>query len=84
MRICERWAVTPERIREYLLEEEKLNKTGEDSFSDGKVTVCLEPLPPRTLGSFTFPQTQVVFDGGDGETQERHRRFVLRFLSGGG
>lgn len=84
MRICETWAVTPERIREYLLEEEKLNKTGEDSFSDGEVTIRLELLPPRALGSFTFPQTRVVFDGGDRETGALHRRFVLRFLSGGG
>ena len=84
MRICEIWGITPERIREYLLEEEKLYMTGPDRYTNGTVTVSLNALPPRVLGSFAFPQTQLVFEGGDRETESFHRRFVLRFISAGG
>ena len=84
MRICEIWGITPERIREYLLEEEKLYMTETDRYSDGSVTISLNTLPPRILGSFAFPQTQVMFEGRDKETERLHRRFVLRFISAGG
>ncbi len=84
MRICEIWGIAPERIREYLLEEEKLYITGSDRYSDGSVTISLTSLPPRILGSFAFPQTRLVFEGGDRETQLFHHRFVLRFISAGG
>lgn len=84
MRICEIWGITPERIREYLLEEEKLYMTEPDCYSNGNVTVSLNILPPRVLGAFAFPQTQVMFEGGDKETEKLHHRFVLRFISAGG
>jgi len=84
MRICEIWGITPERIREYLREEEKLSMTEPDRYSDGCVTICLKALPPRVLGSVAFPQTQVTFEGVDRETETLHRRFVLRFISAGG
>ena len=83
MRICEIWGIAPERIRGYLLEEEKLTMTEPDRYSDGSVTISLSTLPPRVLGSFAFPQTQLVFEGGDKETQSFHHRFVLRFISAG-
>ena len=84
MRICEIWGIAPERIRGYLLEEEKLYMTEPDRYSDGSVTISLNTLPPRILGSFAFPQTQVMFEGSDKETERLHRRFVLRFISEGG
>ena len=84
MRICEIWGIAPERIREYLLEEEKLYMTETDCYSNGSVTISLNILPPRVLGSFAFPQTQLVFEGCDGETEKLHHRFVMRFISAGG
>ena len=84
MRICEIWGITPERIREYLLEEENLYMTEPDRYTNGSVTVSLNAMPPRVLGSFAFPQTQLVFEGGDKETEKLHHRFVLRFISAGG
>lgn len=84
MRICEIWGIAPERIREYLLEEEKLYMKEPDRYSNGAVTISLNNLPPRVLGSFAFPQTQLVFEGGDEETERLHHRFVLRFISAGG
>ncbi len=58
--------------------------TEHDRYSDGTVTISLNTLPPRILGSFAFPQTRLVFEGGDRETQLFHHRFVLRFISAGG
>ena len=84
MRICEIWGITPERIREYLLEEEKLYMTESGRYTNGSVTVSLNAMPPRVLGAFAFPQTQLVFEGGDSEAESFHRRFVLRFISAGG
>ena len=84
MRICEIWGITPERIREYLLEEEKLYMTEPGRYTDGSVMISLNTLPPRVLGAFAFPQTQVMFEGSDKETERLHRRFVLRFISAGG
>ena len=84
MRICETWGIPPERIREYLCREEKLRITEPDRYSDGAVTISLKASPPRVLGSFAFPQTQVTFEGSDRETESLHRRFVLRFISAGG
>lgn len=84
MRICEIWGITPERIREYLLEEEKLYMTEPGRYTNGSVTVSLNAMLPRVLGSCAFPQTQLVFEGGDRETESFHRRFVLRFISAGG
>ena len=84
MKICEIWGISPERIREYLLEEEKLHVTGPDRYSGGSVTVSLNILPPHVIGSFAFPQTQLVFEGGGKETEKLHHRFVLRFISAGG
>ena len=84
MRICEIWGITPDRIRKYLLEEEMLNMTEPDRYSNGSVTVSLNAMPPRVLGAFAFPQTQVMFEGGDKETEVLHHRFVLRFISAGG
>ncbi len=84
MRICEIWGITPERIREYLREEEALTMTEPDCYSDGHITISLNVLPPRILGSFSFPQTKVEFEGSDKETERLHRRFVLRFISAGG
>ena len=84
MRICEIWGITPERIREYLLEEEKLYMTEPGRYTNGSVTVSLNAMPPRVLGAFAFPQTQVMFEGGDKEMEALHHRFVLRFISAGG
>ena len=84
MRICEIWGITPDRIRKYLLEEEMLNMTEPDRYSNGSVTVSLNAMPPRVLGALAFPQTQGMFEGGDRETESLHRRFVLRFISAGG
>ena len=50
MRICEIWGIAPERIRGYLLGEEKLYMTEHDRYSDGSVTISLNTLPPRILG----------------------------------
>ena len=47
MRICEIWGIAPERIREYLLEEEKLYMTETDRYSNGSVTISLKFTRPR-------------------------------------
>jgi len=62
------WAVDAERIRAFFRE------------NSGDVTVI--PLPDRTLGSMTVPQTRIIISGENAD--ELYRRFYLSFMTAGG
>ncbi len=84
MRIQEVWSVSAERIRDFYLSQNGVLQKEEGLFSLGSCELGVEPLPPRKVGSFSFPQTRVVFSGPEEETAAIHRRFVLQFISAGG
>ncbi len=84
MQIQEVWSITPERIRDFFLSQNDILQIEENSFSFGSCKLSLEPLPPRKVGAFSFPQTRVEFSGPEKETTVIHRRFVLQFISAGG
>ena len=84
MRIQETWSLTAERIRDYFLSQDDILQTGNNTFSCGQCEILLTPLPERSVGSFRFPQTLIVFSGPEPETAAVHRRFVLQFISAGG
>lgn len=67
MKYDEVWAIDAKRIEAFF---------GENS----EVTVI--PLPERTLGSMTMPQTRIIIDGDDAD--ELYRRFYLSFMTAGG
>ena len=84
MQIDEIWSISAERIRAFFLIQDDVRQDEEDTFSYGPCMVRILPLPPRTIGRFCFPQTQVKFEGPEPDTAEIHRRFVLQFISAGG
>ncbi len=81
--IEELWGISFDRIREFFLCQKDVIRTGENTFSFQQAVVTVVPLPNKTMGSMTIPQTRVTVAGGEG-AEEIHRRFELRFLSAGG
>lgn len=62
------WAVDAKRIKAFF------------SKNPGEVTVI--PLPDRTLGSMTMPQTRIIITGENAD--ELYRRFYFSFMTAGG
>lgn len=68
MKYDEIWAIDVKRIEAFFRE------------NPGDVTVI--PLPDRTLGSMTMPQTRIIITGDNAD--ELYRRFYLSFMTAGG
>lgn len=62
------WAVDAERIKRF--------------FKDHPDEVTVIPLPDRTLGSMTMPQTRIIITGD--EADSLYHRFYLSFITAGG
>lgn len=62
------WAVDAERIKVF--------------FSEHPDDVTVIPMPERTLGSMTMPQTRIIIKGENAD--ELYRRFYLSFMTAGG
>lgn len=62
------WAVDSKRIKAF--------------FRDNPGDVTVIPLPERTLGSMTMPQTRIIITGENAD--ELYRRFYLSFMTAGG
>ena len=84
MQACEIWSVPAERIRDFFLSQNDVRQEADDRFSFGACGIRLTALPPRPVGRFCFPQTQVEFDGPGPDAEAIHRRFVLQLISAGG
>lgn len=63
------WAVDSKRIKAFFRDH-----PGDD--------VTIIPLPDRTLGSMTMPQTRIIITGENAD--ELYRRFYLSFMTAGG
>ena len=83
MRIDENWAVAPERIRAFFLEQADVQED-RDCFRFRTCTISLVALTGQAMGRWKIPRTQVIFEGDDEDVQTIHHRFFLRFLSAGG
>ena len=83
MRIDENWAVAPERISAFFLEQEDVRAEGA-GFRYRSCMIGLIPLSGQAMGKWEIPRTRVVFEGGDEDVHRIHHRFFLRFLSAGG
>lgn len=84
MHICEIWSISDERIRGFFSRQSDVRPNEDGGFTCGRCEIRLTPLPPRPVGRFRFPQTEVSFEGPDADTEAIHRRFVLQFISAGG
>lgn len=62
------WAVDAARIEAF--------------FSEHPGDVTAIPLPYKTVGSMTLPQTRVIISGENAD--ELYRRFYLSFMTAGG
>ena len=62
------WAVDAERVRVF--------------FRNDLDDVRIIPLPERTLGSMTMPQTRIIITGDNDD--ELYRRFYISFMTAGG
>lgn len=65
------WAVDAERVQAF--------------FRDRGATadmVTILPLPERSIGSFTVPQTRILLRGD--RADELYRQFCLHFMTAGG
>ena len=54
----------------------------ETFFKDHSNDVTVIPLPDRTLGSMTMPQTRIIITGD--KADELYQRFYLSFMTAGG
>lgn len=84
MQITETWSIDCERVTAFFSGQDGVRANGESRFSYGTCEILVTPLPPRGVGRFQFPQTQVSFTGPEPDREEIHRRFVLQFISAGG
>ena len=84
MTIQESWALSAERIEEYLLGLEQARQLAEARYEIDGCEICLQPLEESKVSGFAFPRTLVTFSGGECEVKRFHRQFVLRFLTLGG
>jgi len=62
------WAVDAARIRTF--------------FNGHNDDVTVIPLPDKTVGPMTIPQTRIIITGENAE--ELYRRFYLSFMTAGG
>lgn len=84
MQIREIWAIPGERILRFLQSQNDVRPNGDGGFFFGGCEIRMTVLPEREIGRLRFPQTQMVFEGPEADTEEIHRRFVLQFISAGG
>jgi hypothetical protein len=68
MKYDEVWAVDAKRIEAF--------------FEENPGDAAVIPLPDRTLGSMTMPQTRIIISGENAD--ELYRRFYLSFMTAGG
>lgn len=83
MRIDENWAVAPERVSAFFLEQADVQAEG-DGFLYRSCTISIQAVPGQAMGKWEILRTRVIMDGNDADVQEIHHRFFLRFLSAGG
>ena len=83
VRIDENWAVAPERISAFFLEQEDVRAEGA-GFRYRSCMIVLIPLSGQAMGKWEILRTRIKMDGDDADVQEIHHRFFLRFLSAGG
>ena len=66
------WAVETERVKAFF----------DESRSGHKCDVTVMPMPVRSIGPVSVPQTRIIISG-DG-ADELYRRFCLKFMTAGG
>ena len=66
------WAVEAERIRAFF----------DESRSDHVCDADAIPMPSRSIGPMSVPQTRIIISGEGAD--ELYRRFCLKFMTAGG
>ena len=66
------WAVEAERVRAFF----------DESRSDHVCDADAIPMPSRSIGPVSVPQTRIIISGEGAD--ELYRRFCLKFMTAGG
>lgn len=77
------WAVTYERIERFFMNQPDVEPSDE-GFMFGSCIVRITSMDNRKLGSLSFPQTEVSFDGCSCDLEKLYERFRMNFISAGG
>lgn len=77
------WAVTHERIERFFSEQAGVTASP-DGYVSGNCVITAERLEDRLLGSLSFPQTSVTFEGERDDVEKIYERFYMNFMSAGG
>lgn len=81
MEYREVWSIPLDRISDFFARNSRREENG--FFWDG-CRITLTQLPPRPMGPWPIPQTQVCIRGPKEQAQKIYRRFFLTFVSAGG
>ena len=83
MVIEEDWGISPERIRQFFLDQPDVTQipTG---FQYCACRITLTPNKRHLMNKWPQVRTVVRIEGPDEEAQTIHQRFFLQFLSAGG
>ena len=79
----ENWAVALDRIAAFFHEQPDVQAEG-DSFRYRSCVISIGAVAGQAMGKWALPRTRLIFEGGEQDVKELHRRFFLRFLSAGG
>lgn len=66
------WALEAERVKAFF----------DESRSEHKCDVTVIPMPNRSIGPVSMPQTRIIMSGEGAD--ELYRRFCLKFMTAGG
>jgi len=83
MRYDENWAIAPERIRAFFLQQPDVYEEG-NAFRYRSCLITLESLSGKSMGKWEIKRTRIIIEGNAIDAQAIHHRFFLRFLSAGG
>ena len=84
LQISQIWSISADRINAFFQQQNDVLQNEDTCYSCGNCEIRITVLPRRNVGRFSFPQTQVDFNGPEQDAVAIHQRFVLQFISAGG
>ena len=79
----ENWAISPERIGQFLLSQPDVSQSPE-GFVYKACRISLTPIRGSLMGKWPHARSLIRIEGSETDVKEIHRRIFLQFLSAGG
>lgn len=83
MTIQEVWAIPLERTSEFFRKQPGV-VPNQEGFTWQESRIILTKLPPRPMGPWPIPQTQIRIEGPEEQARAIYKRFFMTFVSAGG